>query len=396
MINMYLRRVFIGITLFLVLVGGAQAATDYTLVMQQLIVKGDDAAARYDPKQSITFGNQFSQLYFGGFESAGLEFAVGQADQDAMLHIEMGFTRLIGSAVKGAPRSEVQQRWVELREQLVAAPLITNDDAGFWEIALQSLFILLREGVEALLVIAALIAYLRKSGAADKVVYIWLGTGAALLASVLTAWALQGLIKNSGAARETLEGVTMFVAAILLSYVSVWLFARREIHQWQGFIHNRLGDAVNSGSLWAIVSVAFFAVYREGAETILFYQALITDVAGEFDAVVTGFGLAAVCLFVVYILIFQLSVRLPLKQFFTGTAGLLFMLSVIFAGKATLELQVSGWLSNHWLEGFPTISWLGVFPSVEALTAQLLMILLPVGGWIWVSARQKSVLISAE
>ncbi len=366
---------------------GVQAATDYQVVMQQLLARGDAAAAAYEPGQSIKFGNEFSQLYFGGFESAGLEFAVGQADQDAMLHIEMNFTRLINSAVKGQPKEVVEQRWLELRGLLETAPMIANEDAGFWEIAIQSLLILLREGIEALLVIAALIAYLRKAGAADKVIYIWAGTGAALVCSVITAWILQGLIANSGAAREALEGVTMFVAAVLLSYVSVWLYARREMQQWQGFINRKMGDAVSGGSLWAIISVAFFAVYREGAETILFYQALIGGAEGAYDAIAAGFGLATVGLLVVYVLIFQLSVRLPLKQFFVGTAGLLFALSVIFAGKGTLELQVSGWISNTWLDDFPTISWLGIFPSVESLAAQAIMILLPVGGWLLLRSK---------
>ena len=360
----------------------AQAANDYQVVMQQLLARGDLVTEAYDPAQAIKFGNEYSQLYFGGFEGEGLEFAVGQADQDAMLQIELNFTRLINSAVKGHSKDVVAQRWLELRGLLVEAPMISNENASFWEIVVQSLLILLREGVEALLVIAALIAYLRKAGAADKVIYIWAGTGAALVASVITAWVLQGLIANSGAARETLEGMTMIVAAVLLSYVSVWLFARREMQQWQGFISDKMGDAVSSGSLWAIVSVAFFAVYREGAETILFYQALISDAEGAYDAIASGFGLALIGLLVIYVMIFQLSVRLPLKQFFTGTAGLLFALSIIFAGKATLELQVSGWMSNTWLEGFPTISWLGVFPSIESLLTQGLMIVLPIIGWL--------------
>ncbi len=360
----------------------AQAANDYQVVMQQLLARGDLVTEAYDPAQAIKFGNEYSQLYFGGFEGEGLEFAVGQADQDTMLQIELNFTRLINSAVKGHSKDVVAQRWLELRGLLVEAPMISNENASFWEIVVQSLLILLREGVEALLVIAALIAYLRKAGAADKVVYIWAGTGAALVASVITAWVLQGLIANSGAAREILEGMTMIVAAVLLSYVSVWLFARREMQQWQGFISDKMGDAVSSGSLWAIVSVAFFAVYREGAETILFYQALISDAEGAYDAIASGFGLALIGLLVIYVMIFQLSVRLPLKQFFTGTAGLLFALSIIFAGKATLELQVSGWMSNTWLEGFPTISWLGVFPSIESLLTQGLMIVLPIIGWL--------------
>ena len=231
----------------------------------------------------------------------------------------------------------------------------------------------------------------RKTGAADRVYLIWLGSLAALGASVLTAIALHKLIENSGAARETLEGVTMLIAAVLLSYVSVWLFARREMQQWQGFIQDRLGSAVSGGSLWAIVSVAFFAVYREGAETILFYQALVGDAEGQWHAIATGFGLAVVALLIVYLLIFQLSVRLPLKHFFTGTAALLYALSVIFTGKAVLELQVAGWLGNSYLPSVPTISWLGLFPSLQSVLSQLAMILLPVLGWLLIRLRSSQV-----
>ncbi|WP_372835487.1 transglutaminaseTgpA domain-containing protein [Pontibacterium sp.] len=231
----------------------------------------------------------------------------------------------------------------------------------------------------------------RKTGAADRVYLIWLGSLAALGASVLTAIALHKLIQNSGAARETLEGVTMLIAAVLLSYVSVWLFARREMQQWQGFIQDRLGSAVSGGSLWAIVSVAFFAVYREGAETILFYQALVGDAEGQWHAIATGFGLAVVALLIVYLLIFQLSVRLPLKHFFTGTAALLYALSVIFTGKAVLELQVAGWLGNSYLPSVPTISWLGLFPSLQSVLSQLAMILLPVLGWLLIRLRSSQV-----
>ena len=369
----------------------AQSATDYPAIMADLIQRGDQLSSDYNPQQALVFGNQYSQLYFGHFEGQGLEFAVGQADNDAMLAIEIQFSRLINTAMTGQPKAEIDAQWQALRQQLTSAPMLESSGASFTELVVQSLLILLREGIEALLVIAALIAYLRKAGAADRVYLIWLGSLAALGASVLTAIALHKLIQNSGAARETLEGVTMLIAAILLSYVSVWLFARREMQQWQGFIQDRLGSAVSGGSLWAIVSVAFFAVYREGAETILFYQALVGDAEGQWHAIATGFGLAVVALLIVYLLIFQLSVRLPLKHFFTGTAALLYALSVIFTGKAVLELQVAGWLDNTYLRSVPTISWLGVFPSLQAILSQLVMILLPVLGWLLIRLRSSQV-----
>ncbi len=380
---MKLIRFFLSLLMLLVLSGAArvQAATDYVAVMNDLLASGDQAAQQYNPDRSLESGNSFSQLYFGHFEGQGLEYAVGQKDQAAMLEIEIKFSLLTNAAISGKPTTEIQQHWQELRALLSAAEMLESRGASFVELVIQSMLILLREGIEAMLVIAALIAYLRKSGAADRVTYIWLGAAAAVAASILTAWALHKLISASGSAREALEGLTMLIAAALLSYVSVWLLSRREMEQWQGFIQNRLDRAVSGSSLWAIVSVAFLAVYREGAETILFYQAMLGEVEGEWQAVGTGIGLACLALLVVWVLIFQLSVRLPLKQFFTATAGLLFSLSVIFAGKAVLELQVAGWLPNTQVTGIPVVSWLGLFPSVESLGAQLLFLLLPVAGW---------------
>ncbi|WP_415892318.1 FTR1 family iron permease [Neptuniibacter sp. PT8_73] len=388
-------RIFkIWVILFCASIGtAAQAASDYPAIMLHLISAGDKAAEEYQPEQAIDFGNRFSQLYFGHFEGQGLEFAVGQADTDAMLQIELSFSRLINSAVTGKPVTEVQNQWQDLKALLEVAPMIDSASASFTELLVQSFLILLREGIEALLVVAALVTYLRKAGAGDKVNLIWLGALAALGASILTAIALNKLIQNSGAARETLEGLTMLVAAVLLSYVSAWLFARREMQQWQGYINDRLGQAIGQGSLWAVISVAFFAVYREGAETILFYQALISDSGGELDAIMAGFACAVVALLAVYVLIFQLSVKLPLKQFFTGTAALLYSLSVIFAGKATLELQVAGWIGSTYLEYVPTVSWLGLFPTLESIFAQLVLMLLPVLGWI---ITRTTVFIKAE
>lgn len=366
----------------LIMASPLRADNDYSAIMQHLIESGDKAAEEYTPEQPLEFGNRFSQLYFGHFEGQGLEFAVGQADNDGMLKIEMSFSRLINSAMTAKSKATIAERWQELRALLVAAPMIESHSASFMELVVQSLLILVREGTEALLVVAALVAYLRKAGAADRIYLIWLGTLAALVASVLTAYAINSLIKNSGAARETLEGVTMLIAALLLSYVSAWLFARREIQQWQGFMQDKLGTAISKGSLLTIVSVAFFSVYREGAETILFYQALLNNADGKINAIMAGIGVGSLILLIIFALIFLLSVKLPLKLFFTATAVMLYGLSVIFAGKATLELQISGWLSNNHLSSIPTISWLGLFPSAECLIAQAVMLLLPICIWL--------------
>ncbi len=378
--------------LFCALLSTSAKATDYELVMLQLLSKGDLYSEKYDPQQSLKFGNAFSELYFGGFEGEGLEFAVGQADATYMIEIELQFSQLIGSAMAGAKQTKIHTLWANLRHKLQNAPMI-EQGGGYWQLVVQSWLILLREGVEALLVIAALLAYLRKSGAADRAPLIWGGVVLALIASALTAWGLQLIIKGSGAAREMLEGVTVLVAAVLLSYVSFWLFSRRETQQWQRFVADKLAGAIDKKSLMAIVGVAFFAVYREGAETILFYQALLSNAQYQWEPILLGAGIALLSLAMVYMLIFILSIKLPLKVFFTATAALLFSLSVVFAGKGVLELQVSGWLKTTILENVPTISWLGIYPSLESLLVQSVFLLLPLLVYIYVqkSAQRKAI-----
>lgn len=356
------------------------ASEDYPHVMAQVISKGDLLAQEYKPEKALSAGSGFSDLYFGGFEGEGLEFAVGQADAEKMVAIELSFSQLINAAVSGQSVEKVQGLWEALRLKLESAPMIAGDVATYTELFIQSLLIMLREGVEALLVIAALIAYLRKAGAADRIPLIWAGAASAILASFLTAWLFQSLLKNSGSSRELIEGFSLLVAAVLLSYMSVWLFARREMQQWQGFIHNKMGQALDQKRLSAIVIVSFFAVYREGAETILFYQVLYSETVSRIEPILLGAAVAVVALMLVYVAIFLISLKLPLKQFFSGTAALLFALSVIFVGKAALELQVAGFISATAISYVPFISWLGLFPTAESVGLQLLFILIPVIG----------------
>jgi high-affinity iron transporter len=351
------------------------AGTDYDAVMQRLIEKGDQQVASYDPKQALEQGKAFSNLYFGGFEGMGLELAVGQASQDAMLNIEMQFSQLINAAMKGEAKQVIEAKWQTLRVTLVDAPLMENHSS--YSTIIQSFLILLREGAEAMLVVAALITYLRRSGSGDQTYWIWGGVAAALLLSALTAWVIQAVIKlQSGAIREMIEGSTMLVAACLLSYVSVWLYARREMSKWRTMIDHQLGEALNRGRRWTLVSIAFLAVYREGAETVLFYQALVTNAAGQMNDIYIGIGLAVVALIAVYGLIVFASIKLPIKLFFSASAGLLYLLSIVFTGKAILELQVAGTLSINEISG-PTVSWLGIFPTLESLSAQICMACLP-------------------
>ena len=375
--------------------GARQGVTeDYAPVVAEILERGDAALDAYGQETFEATGSTFSRLYFDVFEGSGMEFTLGLKDQSFMLRIESGFSQVISLSMRGAEAPAVEAAWARLRGDLLSAvERYSNPEAteSFWGTALQSFLILFREGVEAMLVVAALVAYLRRSGYADKVPVIWHGVVWALLASGLAAWLLNVVFRVSGAGRETLEGFTVLGAAALLIYVSYWLFAKREAERWQAFIRDQMDKAMSRGSLMALGFVAFLAVFREGAETILFYQALIASVSGGMNPIWVGMGLATAVLAAVYVLVRFASLRLPLGLFFSLTAVLLFGMAFTFTGKGLLELQVSGLVPTTPVGGVPQISWLGVFPTRETLLGQTLVLCLLPLGWFWLRLGRQRV-----
>lgn len=369
----------------------AQGVTeDYAPVVADIVKRGDAALAGYSPASSALTGNEFSRVYFDVFESSGMEFTLRLKDNSFMLRIESGFSLLISQAMRGEAKAVLEGTWATLKKDLAyAVEHYSSGEQSFWGKVLQSFLILFREGVEAMLVVAALVAYLRRSGYADKVRVIWHGVAWALLASVAAAWLLTAVFRASGADQEALEGITMLVAAAVLLYVSYWLTAKRDADRWQAFIKEKMDEAVGRGSLFTLGLVAFLAVFREGAETILFYRALIAGYSGGLDAIWVGMALAAAALVLVYLLVKVASIRLPLGLFFGGTALLLFAMAFVFTGQGILELQVGSLIRTTRLEGWPMVSWLGLFPTRETVLGQALVLsLLPLGG-LWMYGRRK-------
>lgn len=363
---------------------------DYAEVVARIEAGAGKALAAYDPADGQETSDAFSDLYFDVFEASGMEVAVGAKDAGRKTELEARFGTVIGLAGRGKPKAEVEAAWHSLRD-LLRQTVQEQAAASGGAVAafLQAFLILLREGFEAMLVVGALVAYLRRLGAADRLRVVYGGVGIALLASIAAAWLMSSVIRLSGQGQEAVEGVTMLIAAAVLAYVSHWLFAKREAVKWQGYVKAQIERAVSGGQAFSLGFAAFLAVFREGAETVLFYQALLAGAPGEEAAVLGGFLAGAAALGVVYVAMRVLAIRLPLGVFFGGTAVLLYGLAVIFAGNGVLELQEARWIVPTPLAGMPTIPWLGVFPTVETLAAQgfLLALLVPVLG-VW--ARRRS------
>lgn len=269
----------------------------------------------------------------------------------------------------------------EVRRQLdlglERAERVIGDQLSPLNLFLQSFILLLREGLEAILVVGALIAFLIKTGASSRRRDVHIGVGLALVASLLTALALETIFILSPARQEVLEGVTMVAASVMLFYVSYWLLSKIEVARWNQFVNSKVRDAITSGSALALATVAFLAVYREGFETVLFYKALmLTAGSGGLAPVLLGMVIGALVLAVVYVLINRFGVRLPLRPFFGVTSAFLYYMAFVFAGKAVAELQAGGVLDTTIVGGAPRLPMMGIYPTVESLTAQGILLLL--------------------
>jgi len=365
--------------------GPARAESlDIAQAVAAVEAQGDALVAAYHPEQRLVTMRGFSALYFDRFDGP-LENAIGAADPGLKGELEAGFSQMIGLARQGVPPETLQAGWSEVRARLDLVPLRVNG-GGFWSTLSQSMLILIREGVEALLVVSALLAFLTRTGAARHSRVIFQGVAWAVVASLGLAWGLSEVVAVSGAAREAIEGGTMLVAAAVLFYCSWWLLAKREAERWQSYVQDKVGQAAASGRLFALGFAAFLAVFREGAETVLFYQALMASAPGQGAALSLGIAGAVLVLALIYLAMRFLSIRLPIKLFFSVTAGLLYYLALTFAGDGVVEMQTARVLPATVLQGWPSLSWLGVHPTLEGMLAQGLLLvptLAALGWWLW-------------
>ena len=368
----------------------ALAATDGAAVSAEIVRRGDAAVAAYTPDNRLATASELSSLYFDVFEGAGMELDLGIKAPGLKTELEVLFGIVNGHAMRGAPAPELGAAWHDLRGKLQDAATLyqTPESDAFLPVLLKSTLILLREGIEAMLVVGALAAYMRRAGAADRIWVLHAGVGLAIPLSLLTGWALTGVLQAAGASRAVVEGATMLLAAAVLFYVSFWLFSKREARRWQAWIGGQLDSALSQGSALALGGAACLAVYREGAETVLFYHALLAGSPQQGGAIVAGIGLAGCLLVIVYLLLNRLALKLPFGSFFAATAVLIYGLGLVFLGQGIVELQAAGSLgSTHW-PGFPQISWLGLAPTGQGIIAQGGMLLLPPLAWLW--QRQRS------
>ncbi len=318
--------------------------------------------------------------YLDGFEP--LEAALSVHDGALMRRIETAMAELREGIADRVPLATVKQQVDRLDALFFEAERTIeggapSDASSF----LAAFVILVREGLEALLLVLAFITFLGKSERRDLLVYVHGGWIAALVAGAIT-WALATwLITISGATRELTEGIGGVAAAFVLLWVGVWMHGKSHANAWQRYIREKLGGALGRRSAWFLFALAFVVVYREVFETILFYSALTSQ--GGVGAVAGGALSAVAVLAILTVLLLRYSRSLPIGKFFAYSAALMSVLAVVLIGKGTAALQEAGYLPVTPWRGFIRIDVLGVFPTRETVASQLVMIAFLTAGFLW-------------
>jgi high-affinity iron transporter len=341
--------------------------------------------------------NQILETAYTTYQAGDLNQAKQHVDDAYYGYYEkLGFEKVVMAHISGAQASKAEYEFALIKQGIAAggpdADIRTHIDtlqgllrgqanqldgaqSNPWATFAAALLIILREGFEAILVVGAVIAYLVKSQNQDKLRPVYAGVVLALVASVLLAVAINAITALGGANQEIIEGATVLVAVVMLVWVSNWIMSKSDAEAWATYIKAKTDASVSRGSTFSLAFVAFLAVFREGAETILLFKALQ---AGGSDGTMIwlGLGIGLVLLVGVYLAIRYLSIKIPLRPFFLATSVLLAILALTFAGSGIKELQEGDVIPVTPLSGVPTVDLLGIYPTAQTLGCQAVVLAL--------------------
>lgn len=335
-----------------------------------------------------------NNAYYQYYEKLGFEKNVMNAiSGDRVSQVEYQFKMTRKTMRDGGSDKEIKQLVDDLKSWLVKDAAILDGGAsgnvnGFTKLvtssAGQAFLILIREGLEALLVVAAVIAYLVKSGNKRFVKWIYLGVVAGLAGSGLVAVLFTFLFGGSGPIQEISEGVCALIATLMLLWTSNWMLNKSSVEAWNNYIRNKTeaavagaqskvesGQGLGLGMIASLAMLSFLAVFREGAETVIFYESIYSMSQDAHGMWVGGLAAAAV-LIVIFLILRFTSVKIPIGPFFLVTSILMAVLVVIFAGGGIHALIEGDLIEGTYLSTVPTNDWIGLYPYVETITAQVI------------------------
>ena len=363
----------------------------WNAIIDEMDIILNDAYNIYFMKDVEGAKARVNNAYFGFYEKHGVERAVmsyisGKRGTDT----EYQFAKIKRLMTQNAPnktvRAEIDVILKMLHED--ANELDGKKESG-WSVFLASFIIIFREGLEAILVIAAISAYLVRSNNKPMLKVVYLSSLFAVFASILAAIALHTIVGLSGANQEIMEGCAMLLATVMLFFISNWMLSKSESIAWKNYVEGKVQNAVSTGSSFALGFAAFLAVFREGAETIIFYQAMLADANEHMDMVWYGLGVGMIVLAFVFVIIRFGTVKLPLKPFFIGTSALMYLMAIAFAGGGVKELQEADIIPVTSVDFVHPVEILGIYPTVETLLPQLFMVVAVIGSIIYSTKYKK-------
>lgn len=365
----------------------SEVASEMTVILDQAY----EAAAAGKGDEGATLVNN---AYYQYYEKLGFEKNVMNAiSGDRVSQVEYQFKMTRKTMRDGGSDKEIKQLVDDLKSWLVKDAAILDGGAsgnvnGFTKLvtssAGQAFLILIREGLEALLVVAAVIAYLVKSGNKRFTKWIYLGVVAGLAGSGLVAVLFTFLFGGSGPIQEISEGVCALIATLMLLWTSNWMLNKSSVEAWNNYIRNKTeaavagaqskvesGQGLGLGMIASLAMLSFLAVFREGAETVIFYESIYSMSQDAHGMWVGGLAAAAV-LIVIFLVLRFTSVKIPIGPFFLVTSIVMAALVVIFAGGGIHALIEGDLIEGTYLSTVPTNDWIGLYPYVETITAQVI------------------------
>ena len=367
------------------------AATDFAPVVANIKAKIADAIKLYAAKDVAKAMSDAQDVYFDEFEASGMENKVGAIDVGLKTRIEGNFGEVVALMKAGVSVERLEQAADNLGANLDAALEKTSGSSSPWALFLYALTIILREGFEALIIVAAVVAYLLKTGNEKRMNIVYSSLGVAVVLSFVMAWIMNLIFAGAaGQKREVMEGAVMLIAVGLLFYVGFWLLSNAGAKKWSKYIQSHVSESISAGSAKALWWTVFLAVFREGAETVLFYQALIFDAkdSAGYSMIALGFVVGLIVLLVTYYVFKIFAIKIPIKPFFLVTSAIIFYMSIVFVGKGLMEFVEGKIFVPTKIEGFPTIEWLGIYPYYESLVPQAIMIAALIIGVIIMKNKQ--------
>ncbi len=379
-----------------------------------------DKAIEYFEEGDMTSAyNCVNDGYYGYYETTGFErVAMGYISGSRKTEVELQFsackavTKSSGTLEEFTTEIDTLKSMIHTDANVLDGVDDDEDDSSSSSTSsaatatfLACFGIMLREGFEAILIVGAIIAYLNKAAESEedrkkKVRPVYIGSVVGIVLSFGLAALLNAIKLANTASQEVIEGVTALIAVVVLYYVSNWMLSKSESDAWNAYIKDKVQKSNERGSLFALAFTAFLAVFREGAEVVLFFQPMLSD--ANIEMVWVGFGVGCVCLVFVYIAIHVMSVRIPLRPFFTGTSILMFLMSISFLGAGIKELIEGDVIVMHspsWLQWIPSNDFfdvLGIYPVLETLIPQILLFVVTVVIFVKVTIKNNKIHAEAE